>query len=123
MIFFIYTPGWGVTINASSEWAAEWHLPFFLYLTIGETVLAVIPILYLSFKVYNKFEDEQLKRKWKNFIYGFCGLLIFLYGIFISNFLASFDINVRLVMGGIGIISGIIAGYLMYNGVGRQLEK
>lgn len=123
MIFFIYTPGWGVTINASSEWAAEWHLPFFLYLTIGETVLAVIPILYLSFKVYNKFEDEQLKQKWKNFIYGFCGLLIFLYGIFISNFLASFDINVRLVMGGIGIISGIIAGYLMYNGVGRQLEK
>ena len=123
MIFFVSIPGWGVTINASSDWSVEWNLPFFLYVTLGETVLAVVPTLYLSFKVYNKFEDEQLKRKWKNFIFGICTVLIFFYGIFISNFLASFGINVRTVMGGIGILSGIVAGYLMYNGVGRQLEK
>ena len=98
-------------------------LTFLSLLAIGEALFLLIPILYLSFRIYNKFEDEQLKQKWKYFIFGFCALIVFMYGIFISNFLASYDINVRTVMGIIGIISGISGGYLMYIGVGRQLEK
>jgi len=123
MIFFVLTPGWGVTLNASTGWSPVWELPFFLYLVSVESIFAVGPVLYLSFRVYNKFEDEQLKTKWKRFIYGFCILMVFVYGIFLSNFLASYDINVRTVMGAVGIIAGIAGGYLMYNSVGRQLEK
>ncbi|MFW9785055.1 MAG: hypothetical protein ACFFFB_22430 [Candidatus Heimdallarchaeota archaeon] len=123
MIFFILTPDMGVTIDASTEWSPEWSLPFFLYLIIGVSVLAVGPILYFSFKVYNKFEDVQLKKKWRAFIFGFSALMIFMYAIFISNFLATYDINVRLIMMAIAIILGVVGAYLMYNGVGRQLEK
>ncbi|MFW9771330.1 MAG: hypothetical protein ACFFEO_04070 [Candidatus Thorarchaeota archaeon] len=119
MIFFVLTPGWGVTLNAN--WAPVWYLPFFLYLVIGETVFAIVPLLYLSFQVYNKFEDQQLKRKWKYFLLGICALIIFMYGIFFSNFL-NIDI-VRTMLGILGIILAIIGGYLMYNGVGKQLEK
>ncbi len=123
MIFFILNLDWGVRVNEDTEWSPEWQLPFFLYVIIGESLFGIIPILYLSFLIYNKFEDEQLKRKWKYFIFGFFALIIFLYGIFITNFLASRGINVRTALGAIGLISGIIGGYLMYNGVGRQLEK
>lgn len=123
MFFFILTTDSGVTIDASTEWSPEWALPFFLYLIIGETIFTLIPILYLSFRVYNRFEDMQLKKKWRSFIFGFCALIIFMYGIFVSNFLASYDINVRLIMGATGIILAVIGAYLMYNGVGRQLEK
>ncbi|MFX1523261.1 MAG: hypothetical protein ACFFCC_07155 [Promethearchaeota archaeon] len=121
MIFFIITPGWGVTLGPTTEWSPVWALPFFLYLICIESIFAVGPILYLSFRVYNKFEDEQLKKKWKQFIYGFCALIVFLYAIFISNFL---NISiVRTVAVGIGIICALVGGYLMYNGVGRHLEK
>jgi MFS family permease len=123
MIFFIITPKWGVNLNESTDWSPIWHLPFFLYLAIGEALFVLIPIFYLSFRIYNKFEDEQLKQKWKFFIYGYSALIVFMYGIMISNFLASGGINVRTGMGIIGIISGISGGYLMYIGVGRQLEK
>lgn len=123
MIFFIITPNWGVNLNESTDWSPIWHFPFFLYLATGEAIFVLIPIFYLSFQIYKKFEDEQLKQKWKFFIYGYCALIIFMYGIMISNFLASLDINVRAGMGIVGIISGISGGYLMYIGVGRQLEK
>ncbi|MFW9881889.1 MAG: hypothetical protein ACFFG0_53175, partial [Candidatus Thorarchaeota archaeon] len=120
MIFFVLAgEGWGVSLNV--DWAPVWELPFFLYLVIGETLFAIGPLLYLSFQIYNKFEDQQLKKKWKFFILGVIALIGFMYGIFFSNFL---DIKiVRTLMGAIGVILAIIGGYMMYNGVGRQLEK
>lgn len=121
MIFFVLTPGWGVSLNATTGWSPVWELPFFLYLILIESIFAVGPVFYLSSRVYNKFEDEQLKNKWKNFIIGFIAMMIFLYTIFISNFL---NISiVRTIAGVLGIICAIAGGYLMYNGVGRQLEK
>lgn len=121
MVFF--GSEFGVVLNDTTEWSPEWLLPFFLYLFIGETVFAIGPILYYSLKVYNKFEDMQLRKKWRSFIFGFSALIIFMYGIFFSNFLASYNINIRLYMGAIGIILAIVGAYLMYSGVGRQLEK
>lgn len=119
MIFFAPTLEWGVTFNAVGS--PVWGLPLFLYLIIGESIFAVGPVFYLSYRAYYKFEDEQLKTKWKNFIYGFGAYMIFLYTIFISNFL---DISIfRTVAVGIGLICAIMGGYLMYIGVARQLEK
>ncbi len=120
MIFFVITEDWGVAINEETEWSPVWELPFFLYLVIIESI-AVLPLLYLSIQIYQKFEDDQLKKKWRYFIFGFCAFIIFMYAIFLSNFLDISD--VRTLMGGIGLILAIAGGYLMYNGVGRQLEK
>ncbi|KKK91695.1 hypothetical protein LCGC14_2710380, partial [marine sediment metagenome] len=79
------------------------------------------PSLYLSFKIYKKFEDEELRKKWKLFIIGFICLIVFMYGIAISNYLD--NSTFRLVMGATAIILAIVGGYLIYTGVGRQLEK
>jgi hypothetical protein len=119
MIFFVITQGWGVNIN--DNWQPVWKPPIFIYVTVIESIIAVGPVLYLSYRIYNKFEDAYLKKKWKNFIYGFCAYMIFLYTIATSNFLDNPD--VRIVAMSIGIICAILGGYLMYIGVARQLGK
>jgi len=119
MVFFLFIPDWGVKIE-DPTWSPHWMLPFFVYLVIVESI-AVIPSLFLALQIYKKFEDEVLKKKWKFFIYGFCALIVFMYGIFVSNFL---DIpTFRTIMGLIGLILAIAGGYMLYTGVGRQLEK
>ena len=119
MIFFVYVEGWGVEIDPES-WSPHWMPPFFLYLLIIESIATGF-FFYFSFLIFKKFEDEQLKKKWKFFIFGAAALIIFMYGIFVSNFLN--DPTFRLIMGAIGLILAIAGGYLMYIGVGRQLEK
>jgi len=125
MIFFVFIEDMGVemALGATGEapdWSPHWMLPFFLYVVIVES-FAVVVSLYLSLKIYKKFEDEQLRKKWKLFIIGFCCLIIFMYGIFISNLLN--NSTFRLIMGATGLILAIASGYLIYTGVGRQLEK
>jgi hypothetical protein len=118
MIGFLFYPGFGVTFNAN--WSPIWSTPFFLYLLVIETI-GVLPALYLSFQIYKKFEDELIKKKWKFFIFGLCSIIIFMYGIFISNTL---DIpTFRTIIGVVGLILALAGGYMMYYGVGRQIEK
>lgn len=120
MLFFLFVPGFGVIIEGPS-WSPVWSLPFFIYVASVETIGAIIPTLYFSFKIYKKFEDEVLKKKWKFFILGFCALAFFMYGIFISNTLN--DPTFRIVIVGVGLILDLIGVYLMYFGVGKQIEK
>ncbi|MFW9867416.1 MAG: hypothetical protein ACFFEN_15075 [Candidatus Thorarchaeota archaeon] len=119
MIFFlsIFTPGIGVTFP---EGKPKWELPFFIYVVIVVTIGGIIPTLYLAFRISKKFEDEVLKKKWKFFIIGLVALFIFMYAIYISNYLN--DDTIRLVMGGLGLILEIVGGYLIYYGVGRSIE-
>lgn len=121
MFILLFFPGYGVIINASTNWSPVWSPYFFLYVILVETIGAVIPIYYLSVQIYKKFEDKVLQKKWKFFIYGFTALAIFMYGIFISNFLN--DSTFRIIMGFIGLILALGGGYLMYYGVGRSLSK
>lgn len=118
MIGFLFYPGYGVYFN--ENWSPIWSVPFFLYVVAIETI-GILPSLYLSFQIYKKFEDEILKKKWKFFIFGFCSILIFMYGIFISNLL-NIDIF-RTLIGVIGLILALLGASLMYYGVGRQIEK
>ena len=121
MVFLLFIPGFGVTINSGTNWSPVWSLPFFLYVVLVETIGALIPSLYFSFQIYKKFEDEQLKRKWRFFIFGFIALMTFMYAIFISNYLG--DPTVRLLIGVVGLILALLGGFLMYFGVGKQIEK
>jgi len=121
MFFLLFIPGYGVEINALTNWSPVWSPYFFLYVILVETIGAVIPIFYLSIKVYNKFEDDVLQKKWKYFIYGFSALAVFMYGIFVSNTLN--NATFRIIMGFIGLILALVGGYLMYYGVGRSLSK
>ncbi|MHA1477884.1 MAG: hypothetical protein ACTSPU_06770 [Promethearchaeota archaeon] len=121
MGFFLLIPGFGVTINTVTDWTPVWSIPFFVYVVLILTCCATIPALYFSIKIYQKFEDEVLKKRWRFFIYGFIALMTFMYAIFISNTLANADF--RLIIGVIGIILALLGAFLMYFGVGKQIEK
>jgi hypothetical protein len=118
MIVFLFIPGFGVTFN--ENWSPIWSFPFFIYLLVIETI-GTVSGLYLSFQIYKKFEDEILKKKWKFFIFGLSFIYIFMYGIFISNTLNIPDF--RTIIGVVGLILALVGAYLMYYGVGRQIEK
>jgi hypothetical protein len=119
MFFLLLIPGYGVYIDEVTK-SPVWYFPFFIYLVIIESI-AIVPSILLAFQIYIKFEDPLLKKKWRSFIYGFLFLVIFMYGIFVSNFLN--NATFRLVMGGISIILAIAGAFLMYRGVGKQLAK
>ena len=121
MLIFIFIPDFGVTINQGTNWSPVWSLPFFTYVVLVETIGALIPSLIFSFQIYKKFEDEVLKKKWRFFIFGFIALMTFMYAIFISNYLG--DPTIRLIIGIMGLILAILGGFLMYFGVGQQIEK
>lgn len=118
MIGFLFFPGFGVTFN--ENWSPIWSFPFFIYVVVIETI-GILPALYLSFQIYKKFEDEILKKKWKFFIFGLCLIFIFMYGIFISNTL-NIDIF-RTIIGVVGLILALLGAYMMYYGVGRQIQS
>ena len=121
MGIFLLIPDFGVTINAVTNWTPVWSIPFFVYVVVVLTCCATIPALYFSIKIYQKFEDELLKKRWRFFIFGFIALMTFMYAIFVSNTLANTDF--RLIIGVIGIILALLGAFLMYFGVGKQIEK
>ena len=107
----------GVTIDCSTGECTPpvWSIPFFLYIFTILTVFTFVPNIYLSIKILNKFEDEQLKKKWKYFILGFLCLYAFLYGSLFSN-TALFDDS---IWAPIGLLLAIIGIYLVYYGVAK----
>lgn len=109
----------GIMISTpqASPW---WSIPFFLYTVIVISAIAIIPNLVLSFQILKKFEDEQLKKKWKRYIIGLIFLYIFTYGIMISNTLN--NATFRLGIGLISVILNLIGSYLVYKGVGQKID-
>ncbi|MFX0075996.1 MAG: hypothetical protein ACFE96_11175 [Candidatus Hermodarchaeota archaeon] len=118
---FHFTPSYGVTINASTNWSPVWSLPIFIYVYAILTCFATIPAAYFSIKIYKKFEDEVLKKKWRFFIFGFIALMTFMYLIFLSNTLD--NPTFRTLLGIVGLILALLGGLSMYYGVGRQIQK
>ena len=110
---------WGIMISEpqASPW---WSIPFFIYTASVISVMAIIPNLVLSFQILKKFEDEQLKKKWKKYIIGLIFLYIFTYGIMLSNTLN--NATFRLGVGLISIILNLIGSYLVYKGVGEKID-
>jgi hypothetical protein len=118
---FHFTPGFGVTINVSTNWSPVWSIPIYTYVIAILTCCATIPAFFLSIKIYQKFEDELLKKKWKFFIFGFIALMTFMYAIFTANVLN--DAIFRIILSVLGLILALLGGLSMYYGVGRQIEK
>ena len=116
----ILIPG-GVTINASTGWKPVWSVPLFIYVIIVMNGMAGIPGFVIAGLIYKKFEDEQLKKKWKYFLIGLAGIFIFADGTILSNTLNIQDF--RTVWSLISLGLSTISPYLMYFGVGREIEK
>ncbi len=112
----IFVPN-GVIIDCSSGECTPplWSIPFFLYHFIVMTIFTFIPVIYFSIRILEKFDDEQLKKKWKFFILGIICLYIFMYGSIFSNTPAFADV----LWAPIGLIFVLIGIYLVYYGVAK----
>lgn len=117
-VFFIIGMTGGVQIDASTDWKPVWNLTFFLYAILICTFVAIIPTIYFSLKIYNQFEDPQLKKKWKYYLIGTCFYYFVWFGTSLSNFL---NIAAFRTMWSLIALVVIISTYLIYYGVGKQI--
>lgn len=111
----------GVTINESTNWRPVWSVPFLIYVLIVISALGLIPTVYFGYEIFKRFEDKELKNKWKFFVIGIIGVYVFTFGTFISNTL-NID-SVRTIWSIISLGLNIVYPYFIYHGVGRQLKK
>jgi hypothetical protein len=117
MIFFVDF----IKIDAQTGWKPVYYAPFYIYFMAVQIIMSQVPTLYLSFQIHKRFEDPKLKKKWKYFIFGIIELVAFMDILFTANFLN--DPTFRTIVGVLGLIFSISGGYLLYFGVGRQIEK
>ena len=110
----------GFIINETTDWKPVWSFELTFYFIIATTILSVIPSLLLTIKIYTKFDDNSLKKKYRFFIIGLLGYFINSFTTPISNYIN--DPNFRLINSIIGLCLFIFAPFLYY-GVGKQIEK
>ena len=117
--FLLFGVNTGVEIGAAPTFSPVWFPPFYIYAMIAFNFAWAVAI-YLAVQIYRKFEDEQLKKKWKFWVIGILELLLFGDGNFTMNLL-NIDI-LRTLWGIVGLILVITGSYLLYYGVGKQLS-
>jgi hypothetical protein len=109
----------GIKINAGTNWKPVWSVPYFIYAVVVSSIFGLIPLFYFGFKIYDKFKDETLKKKWKFFIIGTVAIAIFTYGTYISNTL---NMDTFRMIWSFAALSLTIGGpILLYYGVGKQV--
>ncbi|MBY9006017.1 MAG: hypothetical protein KGD63_04600 [Candidatus Lokiarchaeota archaeon] len=119
-IFIYYNPNIGITMNGTTNWLPAWKWPLFFYIIAIYIFYAVLPSYYYTVKVYRRFEDKDLKKKWRVFIIGNTALYTVIILIFLSN-----TLNIAIIRTIFSILSGILSilgAYGTYYGVLRQLE-
>ncbi|MHA2391966.1 MAG: hypothetical protein ACXAEX_08340 [Promethearchaeota archaeon] len=118
LLGFLFIPK-GIIINSSTNWKPNWSWIFFIYSIIVCTGIIILPITYYSIRIYVKFESDYLKKKWKYFLIGIFAYFFLYYGTSFSNTLHN-DIF-RFIWSLISLPT-LISLFLIYYGVGRQLE-
>jgi len=108
----------GITIDVTTNWKPDWSWIFFVYSIIISSI-AILTTGYYSIKIYRKFEDGYLKKKWKYFLIGIFAYFFLYYGTAFSNTLHN-DLF-RFIWSLISLPT-LISVFLIYYGVGRQLE-
>jgi hypothetical protein len=114
----IFIPG-GVTISQNTDWKPVWSITYFIYAVVVTSVFGTIPSLYFGLKIYKKFENYELRKRWILFIGGVIAIYIFTYGTFLSNTLNS-DLF-RSIWSVVALTLTISGPILLYYGVGKQI--
>ena len=109
----------GIIINETTQWKPNWSITFSIYSLVISSCMIIIPTLYYSVKIYKKFENEYLKKKWKYFLFGISAYFFLFYGTTISNTIN--NDTIRLIWSIISLPT-LISLYLIYYGVVQQLE-
>ena len=109
----------GIIIDENTFWKPNWNWNFLLISIIGWSSIVIFPTSYYSLKIYSKLGNKHLKKKWKYFLIGISAYFFLYYGTSFSNTLHN-DIF-RFIWSLISLPT-LVALYLIYYGVGRQLD-
>jgi len=112
-----FIPG-GITINETTNWKPDWSISFLVYSYIVCTIVVISPSIFYALKMYQRIEDNELKKKWKYFIFGISAYFFLYYGTTLSNTLA--DPNFRFIWSILSLPT-LVALYFIYYGVAKQL--
>jgi len=117
LLFLLIIPN-GFEISAGTNWVPVWNPFFLLYASVICICLMIIPSLFYAILLLRKFENEDLKKKWKYFIIGISSYFFVWAITSISNTLnvASF----RSITAILTVLT-IPSIYLIYYGVLKQL--
>lgn len=118
LLVLLLIPG-GIIIDQSTNWKPNWSWSFLIISIIVCSSIVIFPTSYYSMKIYGKIGNIQLKKKWKYFLIGVSAYFFLYYGTSLSNTL-NHD-TFRLLWSIISLPT-LIALYLIYYGVGRQLD-
>ena len=75
----------GIKINESTEWRPIFSWLFLIVIYFFITFFILLPLYFLSVKLYKSFEDTNLKKKLRYFFLGIFGLAFTLYGVILYN--------------------------------------
>ena len=110
----------GITIGVSTSWKPVWSLAFTLYAMAINIPVMVITLNY-GYKVLHKFQNPELKKRWNYFLMGMSGNYIVWIGTTLSNYLD--NATFRFVWAVIAGVLMIVVSYLIYFGIGKQIQK
>ena len=108
----------GVTINESTNWKPDWSWTYLLYSFSVCSLFAIFPTIYLSIKLYRKFEYKELKKKLKFFLIGISSYFFLYYGTSISNSLN--NPTFRIIWSLLSLPT-LVSLYFVYFGVAKNL--
>ncbi|MHA1914507.1 MAG: hypothetical protein ACW986_16510 [Promethearchaeota archaeon] len=109
----------GIIINQSTNWKPDWSWIFFIYSIVLCSSICIFPTGFYSVKIYKKFENDQLKKKWKYLLIGISSYFFLYYGTTFSNTLH--NDTFRFIWSLVSLPT-LITLALIYYGVGRQLD-
>jgi len=119
IFFLIQYPG-GITINEQTNWKPVWSWDFLIILYIYVTAFIIAPTIILSLKIYKKFQDKDLRKKWKLYFTGICCLSISFY--FAGLYNTWNNPTYRSIYSVLSLIE-ILAGVLIYYGFGHKIPS
>jgi len=117
--FMAFIPD-GVVISSDTGWLPKWSLAFFIYVVLVGTVFAIVPTYYFSVRIYKIFENEHLRKKWKNFIIGLIVLTILWYGTMFSNTLHNYTF--RTIWAVISLVLALSSSHLIFHAIASKME-
>lgn len=118
-LLFFFNPGYAGA-NESSGWAPLLDLTYYVIFGILLSSI-VVPIYYYIIKIFGKFEDKIMKRRWLLLIFGFSELMFSFYYLEFTCFLN--DPLSRSLAGVLTLILLSNGAYLIYYAVIRKYVK
>jgi hypothetical protein len=107
----------GVSMNPSGY--PVWSIYYFIFILSITIIIALIPIIISSFRIYQQLEGKEIKRRYLSFFAGILGLIPLLITIFISNYLNI--ANMRTIVSFVSV-SMILWVLLIYYGLRRRTK-